>query len=339
MEILKKTLATFCAILFVLTAVIALFLFNFDRRAFSAETYQKAFAHDDFYNKIPVLMAEAMTSTNANQSQFPVVMRGMNREAWEAFFRNLLPPETLKLMGDEALDSTFAYLNMQTDSAQLNLTPLKTSMAGDAGVQAVFLLLGTQPECSFNQIAQMTLSLLSGGQIEFCNPPADLYPTLAPIIQSQLQFTAAAIPDQVTIISAPFQNDPRQRLLDIRFFMRLSPILPLAFLLGLTVFAVRSLKSWLSWWGIPFLITGSIAFVISLIGAPVFGAVLQRMLTNRMPTFLPTIFLSQANDLASAMLKALLTPILWQGILLALLGLGMAIAGYFVKTQNSPAHR
>lgn len=339
MDTLKKTLATLCSIFFVVTAVTALFLFSFDRRAFTAETYQQAFARDDFYNKLPGLMADTMTSSNADQSQFPVVMRNMGRDAWEAFFRTLLPPDVLKAMGDDVLSSTFAYLNMETDSAQLNLAPLKASLMSDTGAQAVLSLLGTLPECSFAQIAQMTLNLFSGGQIEFCNPPAELYPALTPIIQGQLQFTATAIPDSVTLISAPPQNDPRQRLLDVRFFMRLSPILPLAFLLGLTLFAVRSLKSWLIWWGIPFSITGFSTFVMSLLGAPIFGAVFQRLLTKRMPTYLPTILLDYSNDLAAAMVKALLAPILWQGLLLALLGLGMVVAGYFVKEKSSVAVR
>ncbi|MDP1779963.1 MAG: hypothetical protein Q8K73_06800, partial [Anaerolineales bacterium] len=233
METIKKILATICAILFVITAVIALFLFNFDRKAFTAETYQKAFAREDFYNKLPSVMADAMTSLIADQSQFPVVLSGMSKEAWEAFFHTLLPPETLKVMGDDVLNSTFAYLNMQTDSAQLNLAPLKASMASDTGAQAVFAFLSTQPDCTFIQIAQITVNLLSGGQIELCNPPAELIPALTPILQGQLQIAATVIPDQVTIISAPPQNDPRQRLKTARLFMRISPILPLAFLLGL----------------------------------------------------------------------------------------------------------
>jgi hypothetical protein len=157
---------------------------------------------------------------------------------------------------------------------------------------------------------------------------------LSPIIQGQLQFTAAAIPDQITIITAPPQNDPRQKLLDARFLMRFTPMFPLAFLLGLTLFAVRSVKSWLTWWGIPFFISGSLAFVMSLIGAPVFGAVFQRVLVNRMSIFLPSILLDYSADLASIMLKALLNPILWQGLLLAVLGLGMVVVDYFVKEKK-----
>lgn len=333
METLQKPLAYSCAILFVITAVIALFFFNFDRSAFTAKTYQLAFARDDFYHKLPGVMADAMTSANADQSQFPVVMQGMGRDAWETFFRSLLPPETLRVMGDEVLNSTFAYINMQADSAQLTLIPLKASLVGDAGVQAVLSLLGTLPACTFDQIAQMTLGLFSGGQIQLCNPPAELYPMLTPIIQGQLQFTAAAIPDQITIISAPPQDDPRQQLLDARFFMRFTPMFPIGFLLGLTLFAVRSVKSWLTWWGIPFFVTGSLAFVISLIGAPLFGAVFQRVLANRMSNYLPPLLLDYSADLASIMLKALLNPISWQGLLLLLLGFGMSVIGYFVKEK------
>jgi len=334
METIRKIIAIFCAISFIFTGIAALFLFNFDQRAFTAETYQKAFAREDFYNKLPSVMAEAMISLNADQSQLPAVVRGMGKEAWEAFFRSLLPPETLKIMGDDVLNSAFAYLNMQTDSAQINLAPLKANMAGDAGVQAVFSLLSTQPDCTFIQIAQMTVNFLSGGQIEFCNPPAELSSALTPIIQVQMQVTAEVIPDQVTITSAPPQNDPRPKLKTAKLFMRLSPILPLIFLLGLTVFAVRSLKSWLSWWGIPFLITGLIAFVMSFLGAPVLGTIFQQILVSRMSVYLPTILLDYASDLASVMVQALFSPVMQQGLVLAMVGFVMAAASYFVKNQK-----
>ena len=279
-------------------------------------------------------MAEAMTSSAAGQSQFPLMMSGMSKQAWEAFFHSLLPPDTLKVMGDDVLNSTFAYLNMQADSAGLNLVPLKASMASDAGAQAVFAFLSTQPDCTFIQIAQITINLLSGGQIELCNPPVELIPALTPIVQGQLQLMSAMIPDQITLISAPPQNDPRQGLQTARLFMRISPILPLAFLLGMTIFAVRSLKSWLGWWGVSFFISGAIAFIMSLSGAPVVSAIFQALLVRRMPVYLPSILLGYAGDLASAMVNALLRPVLWQGLVIAVVGFGMAGISYFVKSQK-----
>lgn len=331
---MNKTLATICAILFTLSAVTAMVLFNFDCSAFTAETYQKAFAREDFYNKLPAVMAEAMTNSGADQSQFPVVIQGMSREAWEGFFRSLLPPEMLRVMGDDMLNSAFAYINRETDSIQLNLAPLKVSLASETGVQAVLSLLGTLPACDLFQIGQMTLNLFSGGQIELCNPPADLHPMLAPVIQGQLQFTASTLPDQLTLVTASPQNDPRQRLEILRLFMRFSLILPLIFLLTLTALAVRSLSEWLMWWGIPSFVTGASAYLTGLLGAPIFGSVLQRILVNRMPDYLPLFLLDFASDFASAMVRALLNPVMWQGLVLAVLGVGMAVIGYLLNLKK-----
>jgi hypothetical protein len=333
MDSLKKILGIIFALLFISTAVPALIFFNFDRRAFTAETYQKAFANANFYNKLPVVMADAMLASTTDTSKLPVVMRGMSQDAWKAFFRTMLPPETLKVMGDDILNSSFAYLNMQTNSVQLSLIPLKSSMVSDTGVQAVFSLLNSQPDCTLGQIAQMAIDLLTKSEMQFCKPPSELIPMLTPAIQEQMQVATLAVPDQITLISAPTENDPRVKLATARMVMRLSPIFPLGFLLLMTIFTVNSLKGWLSWWGIPLSITGVLASLMSLGGAPIFGAILQRVLVNRMPAFLPTILLGYASDLASAMLQALLRPVLWQGLLIAFIGLIMAAGSYFIRTN------
>lgn len=330
MDSIKKTLGIFLALLFVLTAVPALILFNFDRRAFTIETYQQAFTRSNFYDQLPALMAESMLATTTDPSQLPVVMRGMNQQAWEGYFRAMLPQETLKAMGDKTLNSVFAYLDMQTNSVQVSLIPLKASMVSETGTQAVFALLATQPACTLEQIAQATMNLLNSNEIQFCNPPAELLPMLTPMIQSQMQATAFAIPDQLPLLTAPPQDDPRQTLQTARMAMKLSPILPLGFLLLLTMVAVRSLKDWLNWWGIPLFITGGLTAFTGLVGAPIFGAALRGILSNQ----LPALLLGLANDLASTMLQALLLPILWQGLGIAVIGFGMAAAGYFISAKK-----
>jgi hypothetical protein len=334
MNSINKPLGIFLAALFVLTAVSALVFFNFDQRAFTPQTYQKAFASSDFYNKLPAAMAESMLAGTTDASQLPVVMRGMSQQAWEGYFRAMLPQQTLQAMGDETLNSVFNYLNHQTDSVQVSLVPLKTRMAGDAGVQAVFALLATQPPCTLEQMAQATLNLLNSNEIQFCNPPAELIPMLTPVIQGQMQAATMAIPDQLTLLSAPPQNDPRDTLQIARLAMRLSPILPLGLLLLLTVVAVRSLKDWLNWWGIPLFIMGGLTAFLGLVGASVFGTVFQQMLASRIPNYLPTLLLDSANALATAMLQALFLPILWQGLGIAFIGFGMAVAGYFISVKR-----
>jgi hypothetical protein len=333
----KKIIGSIFAVLFVITAVPALIFFNFDRRAFSAETYQKAFVNSGLYDKLPTVLAQTMVSASTDQSKLPAVLRGMSQEAWEAFFRTLLPQATLEMMSANVLNSTFAYLNMQTDSVQLSLVPLKSSMVSDTGVQAIYSLLAGQPDCTLMQITQMTIDLLTGGEMQLCKPPAELYSMLTPVIQGQMQFAVSAVPDQITLLSKPPENDPRVKLRILRIGMRISPILPLVFLLLMTIFTVNSLKSWLVWWGIPLFITGIFASLLSLSGAPIFSVILQRILVSRMPDFLPTVLLSYANDLASAMLQAWLKPVLLQGLGIALIGLIMTVSSYFVKEKSFTA--
>jgi hypothetical protein len=88
----------------------------------------------------------------------------------EDFFRTLLPPETLKVMGDDVLNSYFAYINLQTDSAQLNLAPLKTSLVGDTACRHLYTSGYTASVLALPD-RSMTLNALSGGKVEFCNPP------------------------------------------------------------------------------------------------------------------------------------------------------------------------
>jgi hypothetical protein len=62
--------------------------------------------------------------------------------------------------------------------------------------------------------------------------------------------------------------------------------------------------------------------------------IFHRILVNRMPAFLPPILLDYAGDLASAMVKALLNPVLLQGLILASIGLVMVVGAYFVKARK-----
>lgn len=333
MKPFRTTIATLLAILFVLTAVMALLSFNFDRHAFSAETYQQAFAREDFYNKIPSLLAQSITS-GTDPSQQILGMQGMSTETWESFMRTLLPPEVLKPIGDDILISTFDYINMASDTIEIDLAPVRDSMLSETGTQAAISLLKTLPACTLEQSALIMFGMFTGDQVQLCNPPEDILPMLMPIIQGQMRATAAIIPSQVTLVTAPPQNDPRERLQTMRILLRLSLVLPFIFLFGLSVIAIRSLKDWLIGWGIPLGVTGIIAFVLGLIGAPILRAVLEDLLATRLPNYLPTFLVGFAGDFATVMARALLTPVLWQGLILAIIGGGMFVAGYFINRKK-----
>ncbi len=335
MESIKKILAVVLAMLFVLTAIVALIFFNIERRAFKAETYQRVLANGDFYNRIPTVMAEALVSSSTDLQDLPPAMQGMSTKAWEDFFRTLLPQDALKLLGDDVLTSTFDYFNMKSDSVTISLLPVKANMATESGVQAVLTLLRTQPDCTLEQVAQITFNLLTAQEIAFCNPPDEIAPLFIPVIQMQLQSAALVIPDEVTLISAENTDpDPRARIQTARILMKLSPLLPIGFLLLLTLTIVHSLQSWLTWWGIPFLSTGLAAMLTGIAGAPLLGAILKLVITRRVPGILPTSLSSYVSDLASVMVGAILRPIFWEGLLLFFVGFGMVGVSYYLKYKK-----
>ncbi len=336
---LGRTFATFFAILFVISAIFALIFFNFDRWAFTAETYQQAFVKQGFYERLPAVLAQAMTGGSVDESELPLMMQGMSQHAWEAFFQAMLPQDALVAMGDEALNSVFAYLNFESDTAQMSLQPLKRNMTGPAGVEAIYTLLNGQPDCTLIQVVQMTINLISAEDIQFCKPPPELHPLLTPLIDAQMEVTAFVLPDQVTFASAQGvsrETDPRARLQNARTVMRLTPLIPLGLLFLLTLLAVNSFKTWLDWWGAPLLATGLIATLISLGGAPVIGGLLKRAITQRAPTYLPEVLTDYASDLASAMTQTIMRPVLLQGLALTLLGLIMILVSKYVVRRPVP---
>lgn len=334
MKNFKTLIEILFSALFVLTAVLALIFFNFERKAFKAETYQKVFANQDFYNRIPSLLAETMISSFTNTEQFPLTMQGMTTQAWDEFFRTLLPPESLKLVGDSVLNSVFSYLNQESDSVTISLQPIKANMGTDLGTQAVLNLLKTQPACTLEQVTQMTFSLLTSQEIAFCNPPDELAPLLTPVIQIQLQATASIIPNEMILVSAEnTQTDPRQRIQIARILMRFSPLVPLGFLILLTITTLSSLKNLLKWWSISFLATGFISIFLGIIGAPIIGLILN-WLIRRASTALPNIISSYAGELGSALAGSILLPILLQGVVIFFFGAGMSGAWFLIRQRN-----
>jgi len=260
----------------------------------------------------------------------------------EASISALLPPEELKILTDDSLDSIFAYLNGEANSAGVSLASFKTHLASPAGADAVLKILESQPDCTTAQLLQMTLGAITGGEFIFCNPPPEVTGLVRPLLETQLAFTAAILPDQITLISGAqsgTENDPRLRLNRVRAIMKWTPILPLGFLLGIVIFAVRSLLDWLRWLGYPFLITGMTSLVISILGAPLVGWIIQLIMEIQAEQFTSPILLSTLRETTSAVARQILNPIAIQGLILMIVGWGMIIVAAYLAKKDSMQRR
>ena len=332
MGTLGKFFAAICAILFIVTSIIVLLLINIESKAFSSATYKQAFADQGLYQRMPVLMASMLQSSIAENPNAIPLLTSLSAANWETSINTLLPPEEMKAVADDALDSTFDYLNGKTDSAVISLLPIKAHLASASGLQVVNQFLSLQPACTPEQLSQMALGLLSG-QITLCNPPQEAMGLMAPFVQSQLQVITSLIPDQLTFIPGTLShtpNDPRLKLNTVRSTIKFTPFVPLFLLIGIAVFGVRTLKDWLTWWGWPLLLTGILSVFIGLLGSPIVGWILRLLIERQGTILIPAVLANSLGETASAVAHQMLLPVLVQGAILAVVGFGMVVLTVFI---------
>ena len=326
-------MAGICAFLFIFTGVIALLLFNIERKAFSSDTYKQAFENQNLYQRMPGILANVLTTAVTQNPNLPTFVETLTVANWESTISSVLPPQEVKVITDEALDSIFNYINRRADSVVISVIPLKSRLVGPSGVEVVKQILRAQPACTPVQLQAIALGFLTGGDILLCSPPEDVMALLTPVIESQIQFLAVALPDQITLVSEVLSgtpNDPRLRLNNIRLILLTSPLLPVIFLLAILVFAVRDLKSWLNWWGWPLLLTGTGSLLVGWLGSPAVGLIVRVFMQTQGAGFLPPILLSTLQETASSVTREILDPVVIGGLILAVLGFVMAVAALFV---------
>ena len=334
MKTIQTYLAWLCAIFFVLTGVTAILLFNIERRAFAAETYKQAFEKQGLYVRMPTILAEALHTSFMQDANTDPFLKVLTMDEWEVGLAKLLPPEDLKLLTNNSLDSLFAYLNNQSDTVSVSLAPLKIRLAGPEGTEVVKQVIDAQPDCTVDQLLQMGAGLING-EISLCKPPEEMMGLLAPMLESQLQTISASIPDSLTLLANNnSQADYRVRLNRIRTIMKLTVTLPIFLLAMLTLLAVRSLSDWFKWWGYSFLVTGVLSLVFALIGSPVLRFVMQNVMQRQAVNFLPPVLIPLLAETVGGAAGQILYPVVIQGAILGVIGFGMVIFAIILRNRR-----
>jgi hypothetical protein len=337
MQSFGKVLAGICAVMFIVTGILALFMFNIERTAFSARTYKQAFEKQQIYQRMPSILASAVTARVVENPNSDPFLKTLTQSDWERTIVLLVPPEELKVLADNTLDSVFDYVNGKSDSATLSLLPFKTRLTGPAGVEAVKQFLQVQPPCTADQLLQLGMGLLQGN-VGLCNPPEQLMGLVTPLIEAQLRVMVVNLPDTVTLVPDALSNtpnDPRIQLNRARTLMKLTVLLPSLSLIGLILFTARNWIDWLKWIGVPFIITGGMSALIALLSAPTLNLVLMGILKNR-ATFIPAIFLTTLQEAIGAVSQQILGPIVVEGGLLFVTGIAMLLIVAYLSTKDRP---
>jgi hypothetical protein len=338
LKVLAVSLAGIFAILFIMTTPLTFVLYNVEQSVFDADLYKQALVEERVYERLPEMTARTL-AVAAQRPEGNVVLsifRNISEEEWRGFVFGLFPPNVLKVLAEDAITQVMTYLNGESNEAVLSLTSLKTHLGSLEGINAIYGILKSQPDCS---VEQLTAIAMGQEDIVLCNPPETfLFLDLRPIYEAEIRATVTLIPEQVTLIAAsPQRAQKLQDLKNLRTIVRLSPLLPILCLLAVTVLVVRSLKDWLNWWGYPLLFAGLISMLMSALSRPLASLMFQGFVAPILPDALPSDFVDVFKDLFASVVHNAVQPILLAAGIMSLVGLIMvAITFLFRERLRKP---
>jgi len=272
----------------------------------------------------------------------PPYMKNLSSRDWETIITNIIPPDELQVMAEQALDQVFAYLNGEIEQVVLPLSGIKDRMAGPKGMDALVQIIRAQPGCTSDEILQIEAAILAeNGDMVFCNPPDDLLNRMTRLLEQQLLNAAEEIPEQAVVLKANVvqSNDPENQntarnFRMVRMIMRASPDLPLGIMLLITFLVVRTPKSWLRWWGIPSMLAGIFSIGMVTVATETFNQWMMAFIANRIPSYISTGLVSFGRDFSSFIMHSLLESVALAGVMLGIVGLGMVVGSFVLKKHN-----
>ncbi|MEW5986545.1 MAG: hypothetical protein AB1791_07935 [Chloroflexota bacterium] len=341
-----RLLAGLSAVLFVITAILALFVVNLAQALTDREAIKAALNEEELIREVaPSLMVATLQEQAAAQG-LPV--GEIDPAAWQTAVDLLLPPGWLNEQSDAAVDATFDYLEsneMTAPQLMVDVKPLVENLQGEAGRQAILTVLQSLPVCPGTE----PFPEVGYGEVPFptCLPPEVDVATTAGQIHSSLVTTIANNPmiaemegviplGQAIEAGAAESPESLEGLQNLRRGFALVQqwsgflgLIPAAFLVLILVFGVRSLGGFGHWLGWPLALAGGMALLVVLVAPAVLTAFLRTaasspeagadgaIMTQLWPLFLDTLS------------RLWLHNVRWQAASMLVGGLFMIGVGFF----------
>ncbi|MEM5773367.1 MAG: hypothetical protein AAGU05_00085, partial [Anaerolineaceae bacterium] len=165
---LIRGIASLLMIVFVISAVSAVFLFNANSMLLQRETYKRALIRQNVYQRTPVLAAEQITynaggdctqsacqtKTAIGLANFlglpPDYLLNLDQPRWEIITAALMPPEWVQTQMESIIDQIFDDLESPNQSvrASLSLESMRAGISDEKYRLVARIILETAPVCS-----------------------------------------------------------------------------------------------------------------------------------------------------------------------------------------------
>jgi hypothetical protein len=367
-----RLLAGFFAILFIISALFSLLLFNAQWHFTNPDLYKRILLEERVYDSLPRLLSTQISAgitynpcaedpstcedegedpSDDNEGGPPDYFKNLDVEQWELLLREILTPDWLQTQAESVIDQTFDFLDSDdaAPSISISMVELKSRLMGRNGVDTVLKILDAQPSCSEDQLSELIHSFEDRSEqpdLLSCRPPQRIIDEYMPSIEETLNEIIGDLPNEAILgenfMDSDEPNGTREGELQIgtslrriRSYLRFSPIVPVIFLLLVAVFGVRSFRDLLRWWGIPFLLTGLIALVFSILSMPIFNWVLRTYVEGQIPGFLSMEFTDLGFELGRAAIRSYVKTITIQAGVLALAGVIAVAISAFMRPRRA----
>ncbi|GAB4415408.1 MAG: hypothetical protein Kow002_00430 [Anaerolineales bacterium] len=328
-------LAASLSLVFATSGLLALMVYNLEKRLFDSDVYIRALDDEQIYARLPTLTADLMMEAAQSEESVLASLSEVPQNEWEAVARLILPPELLKSITDDVIVQTIAYVNRESEDATVSLAALKIYLLSPTGVDAIYQLLLTQPDCT---LEQMTSMVTGGSSFILCRPPEQFLGfDLRPLYEAEIRATVSIIPDEISLLDqGENANKAISELSRLRTLSRLMPVIPLLVLLIITLLVVRSFKDWLTWWGVPLLLTSLPGILVNLSAGFLFDTYFQTTIAPEMGADMPPSIVTAVQDISRAVVIQALEPMLLQLLTLGVAGgLMLLLATLTQKAKRS----
>ncbi len=295
-------LAGIMAALFVLTAVIALFLTNFFAVVADRELIKESLSDLDslVVEAVPAIVARTLEEQARERGLAPI---DLDEEVLQASMETLLPPGWIESQTDTAVDTVYDMLETgDLDNAELviNTTPILDRFRGQPGLEIVATVVNSLPPCT--QPVNPAELLGPDVTIPACLPPEipaeqvtqEVHTRLVQALDSNPQLTGELGVVRVPLFTPEQQAQnaelvqAREQLLRWQRTFALAQnwgwllwLLPAGCLLLIAILAVRSWSELGHWWGWPLLGTAVLVLLLTFI----FPAITRTLLRQAVPDY------------------------------------------------------
>lgn len=344
LTLIARLLAALCALIFTVVMALSITAFATQRQFLRPDPYIRALSEVNAYERAPGIFGElfalALDDARGSGLMAQLPFPEIGQADVELFLSILLPRDWLQSQTEIVVRRAIADLNdrqPQTPSL-ISLVEIKERLNGPQGTQAMLAVIETRPVCSDTDLSALTCGFNLAGEIT-CRPPGLNFEVCGAAVGLAAGGIASLMPDQIDLdtvlqlsepVSAPLRDYARRYASAISLLARFGWLVALPFLLGATLFGVRSFPGWMRWWGAPLLGIAICLFPVAAV-------------TLIWPTWYMAAPLAELGQVAPALTQLLtdVTGVLSEGLMLtlaiAMLLFGAAGLGMLALSFIAPA--